>query len=111
MLQDMNIDDPTWYARSGDPDTSQEAARMTRGQVSLMIYDAIVYYLRTYGAMTGERMERLVSADPEVGRYITPSGLRTRRKALERRGVVQDTGLRTQGSNGRSMIVWALTQQ
>lgn len=104
--------DPQWYAqaRNNDPTTSHlAAAQLNRTQVSVAICDGIVRLLRQHGNLTDAEILDRLERDPEVGRYCTPSGLRTRRKSLERRGIVEDSGLRRPGETNRLAIAWRLT--
>ncbi len=102
--------DPSWYAaRHNDPDTSQQAAaRLNRGEISIAICDEIVRLLRLLGPLTDGQLERLLIANPEIGQYVTPSGMRTRRKRLERDGILYDTGRRKKSHTGRLAICWDL---
>jgi hypothetical protein len=101
--------DPAWLARHGDPQTSQQAAaRLNRGQISIAICDEIVRLLRVHGPLTDAQLVTLLMDDYDIGRYVTPSGMRTRRKRLERSGILYDTGRRTPGETGRLAICWGL---
>lgn len=101
--------DPAWHARRTDPSTSHQAAvRLNRTEISELICDAIVYQIRRVGPQTDQQLERALTADPTVGPYVTPSGMRTRRKRLERIGILYDTGYRKNTDTGRKAIVWGL---
>lgn len=112
-FQTNDFYDPQWYAqaRTSDPTTSHlAAARLNRSQISIAICDGIVRLLRQHGNLTDAEILHRLEADPEIGRYCTPSGLRTRRKSLERRGIVEDSGLRRPGETNRLAIAWRLVQ-
>ena len=98
----MSTDYEHTQARTGDPDTSYEAAERV---VSITATRrAILNLLEVHGPMTDEDIARLYD-----GPRSSPSGLRTRRSELVRAGRVVDTGHRARLSTGRHGIVWAST--
>jgi hypothetical protein len=104
-----NFEDPSWYARHTDPVTSHmAAAQINRGEVSVAIRDAIVHLLRFHGPLTDAQLEGFLVEDSQVARWITPSGMRTRRKKLERDDILFDTGTRRKSDTGRMAICWGL---
>jgi hypothetical protein len=102
------FDDPTWLARQDDPETShQAAAQLNRGEISVAICDEIVRLVRLLGPLTDAQLLDYLEHS-HISRYVTPSGMRTRRKRLERTGILYDTGRRTRGETGRMAIRWGL---
>jgi len=91
-------------ARNSDPATSHHAAASVRGlrETQRMILSV----LATGPATDEEIAERLALA----GVHVSPSGARTRRSELVRRGLVVDTGERLLTRSRRQTIVWGLAQ-
>jgi hypothetical protein len=97
----------TPVARRTDPITSHVAAESVKGlrDSQLALYDLF----RRKGPMTNERARE--EYDEEYLRNLTlprqsESGLRTRRKELERLGWIEDTGDKVPLASGRMAIVW-----
>jgi hypothetical protein len=87
--------------RTGDPETSHDAAASLR---DVRASQRRVYeLLRDYGPCTDEELQALA---PRDGFLISPSGLRTRRHELVVLGFVKDSGRRTTMSTGRQAIIW-----
>lgn len=85
-------------ARHTDPETSHEAAESIRDQAwSLQRY--VLWYLQKYGPMD----------DSELCDWLqqhSPSSVRTRRKELERMGLVEWTGEYGTTASGRRARLW-----
>lgn len=89
------------HARRGDPDTSHNAARASRGLASehcRIIYDA----LRDIGPATADELAAFVDLD----RYQ----IRRRTADLQAAGKIRDTGERHKTPAGRPAIVWAAVE-
>lgn len=90
-------------ARHSDPDTSHEAAASVRNIRESQQH--ILELLRRYGPLTDERLgfrHRAVF----VGKFMSPSGIRTRRAELVAKGLVEWTGRKIKMSTGRMAREW-----
>lgn len=96
------------YARSGDPETSQQAALSANKVIARQIRARMVELLRMHDGMGGEELELRMTRDPFLGEWITPSGLRTRRAQMVREGIIRDSGRRNITRTNRTEIVWEL---
>jgi hypothetical protein len=85
--------------RKDAQDTSVEAAESIAPSVPKIA--SIVY---EYAAMRGTQG----FTDEEMNQYFEThkSSYRARRAELVDRGLIEDSGLRVKGPNGRNMIVW-----
>jgi len=88
-------------ARGSDPSTSHEAAASVDVRKS---QQQVLELLQAGPAIDDWLLGRAMAA----GVWMSPSGLRTRRKELVDMGRVIDTGERHKTTSGRSSIVWAL---
>jgi len=89
-------------ARRTDPETSKMAAASVRNfQITHM---RIRNLLRDYGPMTDECLVKLLAKFP--GKYVSPSGIRTRRSELVAKGLVEYAGYKQVISTGRQARVW-----
>jgi hypothetical protein len=61
----------------------------------------IVEAIKTHGGLTDEQIQDLLR--------MPPNSQRPRRKELERRGVIRDSGRRRPTRSGRAAIVWAIS--
>lgn len=93
---------PRARARRSDPDTSHQAAASLSSDRLRTAQSAVLACLRRHGPMTDEDLVVRYDGVPQ-----SPSGLRTRRDELVRRGLVVDTGDRRPTVSGRSAKVWA----
>ena len=92
-------------ARATDPQTSWDAARSI---TNLNTKQARIYQiLLTIGPATDEQVSHRYLT--QYG-YISPSGCRTRRSELCRRGLVEDSGGRSRLPSGRKSIEWQVVQ-
>ena len=91
-------------ARSGDPDTSKQAARSVKNIGE--IHDCIMKVLADEGPSTDVDIFGYMHLF--FWRPISPSGLRTRRSELVKLGKVVDSGERRTLQSGRLGIVWKL---
>lgn len=98
--------EPVAVARNTDPLTSHEAAAsVTTIRKS---QEFVLGLLRARGPSTDEELWNFyVPRRPDPVR-ISPSGMRTRRSELVKRGLVKDTGERRTMSTGRRAIVWGI---
>lgn len=88
-------------ARSSDPATSHLAA-ITLGDKRDNDQAVVLAALRLFGPCTDdELLPRLLG--------ISPSGARTRRAELVRKGLVRDSGKRHVTRSNRQAIVWEVT--
>ena len=89
-------------ARKRDPRTSKMAANslnLSQGQKKVMVV------FRSYGSMTDEELiENLAKLKID----LTPSGARSRRAELVRKGAIKDSGQTRLGSTGNKMTVWEI---
>lgn len=94
------------HTRNSDPITSHEAAASVRNIT--ITHNHILKLLRTYGPMTDEQLFSLYMAEAENGgwKWVSVSGLRTRRSELVDAGHVADSGSKGKTRAGRSCIVW-----
>jgi len=104
--------DPIWLARSTDPETSHEAA----AQVNMRASQAeVLRVLRNCGPLTDWDIHLLssnglVTRDSKP-RYWSPERLRTARKELERKGLVEWTGEEEKLPSGRYARVWRAVEK
>lgn len=93
-------------ARRTDPDTSHEAAASVR-ETQRRSQEEVLYVLRLYSRLTDERLVALYEVHARDGdvSHQSPSGIRTRRKELQRAGLVKAHG-EERAASGRRMIVW-----
>lgn len=88
-------------ARHSDPETSHEAAASVTGRTETQ--EQILYLLKVWGPMWDQEI---------IARYaiawadFSPSGLRSRRSELVKRGLVEDSGMRETLPSGRKSIIW-----
>lgn len=87
-------------ARTTDPETSHQAAA---GQGGNTVVKGRIAGLLAHRPMTDPE---LLAAYTRVFGHISPSGCRSRRHELTVEGMVEDTGRRVAGPNGRQQIVW-----
>ena len=96
------------HARRTDPLTSHEAAASVKND-----FDVKTTILKIYRAGYFCDEDLIISYEALVAqgkaKWSSPSGLRTRRKALERDGLVYDSGQRALTVSGRKSIMWGLT--
>lgn len=101
------------HARSSDPDTSHEAAAST-GDVRAS-QAAVMLVLNECGPVTDETLvatyHRAWARDTEnLLPRQSPSGIRSRRAELVRRGLVVWTGQKATMTTGRKGRVWAVKE-
>lgn len=91
--------------RKKDRMTSRMAANnldLSKGQKRVMIA------FRCRPPMTDEE---LIDALTELNIPLTPSGARTRRAELVKKGALKDSGLRRPGKTGNMMTVWEVAYE
>ncbi|CAN5870036.1 hypothetical protein BH24ACT15_BH24ACT15_29980 [soil metagenome] len=95
-------------ARNTDPETSHEAG----GSVTeLRTKQRLVLLTLRYRPATDEAMVSDYHGAERYGREPqSDSGLRTRRRELADKGLVEDTGERLKTVSGRNAIVWGVTE-
>jgi hypothetical protein len=86
-------------ARRTDPGTSHEAARSVDRIRETQ--QAVLDVLHRYGPCSDEKIFALMRPG-----LMSPSGARTRRKELNEKGKVRDTGHRAKTASGRNTIIW-----
>lgn len=99
-----NDPEPRARARRTDPQTSHDAANSLPSDRIRASQNAVLSFLRRHGAMCDADLVARYDGEPQQ----SPSGLRTRRKELERRGLVVDTGTQTLLPSGRWATVWGV---
>lgn len=95
------------FARRADPDTSHEAAASITPDTLRDSQAAVLRVLRASGPMTDEELIGMYGGWCNVTDLPrqSDSGIRTRRKELERLGFLRDAG-RKRTASGRAAIVW-----
>jgi hypothetical protein len=94
-------------ARSGDLETSHEAARSVKNTASVR---AAILRILEHGPHTDEQIAyRYENEHPSLP-MVSPSGLRSRRAELVDDGQVVDSGERRKTTSGRNAICWRLAQ-
>jgi hypothetical protein len=93
------------HARHGDPHTSHDVARSLSVGKLRDSQKAILSHFREYGPMTDTDLMQVYVGAPQ-----SRSGLRTRRRELVDRGLIEDTGARKRLPTGRRAIVWRAIQ-
>lgn len=97
--------EPVARSRKGDPWTSREAGRSVKHITETQ--GRLIGILRHWGdGLTDEELWQEWEATYD--RPISPSGLRTRRRELERLEVIEDSGWTRPTKAGRKSIVWRL---
>lgn len=89
-------------ARKRDPKTSKMAANrldLSKGQKKVMVA------FRSFGSMTDEE---LIENLAKLNLDLTPSGARSRRAELVKKGAIKDSGQTRPGSTGNKMTVWEI---
>lgn len=98
----MNTEEGQAYARTTDPDTSQDAADQTQGvdaaRLELIVWTELSKYPQ------GLTCHELVAATGVAYQSLTP-----RLKPLRTRGLILDSGTRRPGRSNRQCIVWIAT--
>jgi hypothetical protein len=89
-------------ARRADPETSHQAAE------TVAVRENQVYVYQVLSQLGPSTDEWLVYCYPQYMRDHpqSPSGIRTRRKELRDKGMVQWTGQKVRGKTNRLMRVW-----
>lgn len=99
---------PTPVARTTDPGTSWAAANSVTNLRESQ--SEILRLLREHGPMTDEQIfGHLQTWVDRKGKMISLSGARTRRKELESKGLVADSGERALTKANRQTIIWKVT--
>ena len=89
-------------ARHSDPDTSHAAAQSLSSDKLRESQEAVLEHFVEHGPMTDVDLGNVYGGPPRQ----SPSGLRTRRRELVDRGLMEDTGTRKKLPTGRRGIVW-----
>lgn len=96
------------FARHTDPQTSHDAAKSVKDVSKTQ--EAILTCL-TWPRTDDELIDVYYGmADANGWKQASPSGIRSRRAELVRRGLVEDTGGRIKLPSGRFAIVWRSVQ-
>ena len=96
-------------ARVTDPTTSHEAAKSVSNTSTAQ--DNIIQMLWRASSTMGRACrsdEQLLAMYLDQYGYISPSGLRTRRRELVDLGLLKDSGMRGKTASGRKTILWCL---
>jgi len=101
---ELNLfDDPR--ARKTDPETSHLAAKRA-GRNAYTARVVVLRLLVEHGPLTDQGMEQLA----KQRKYpVSPSGLRSRRVELKRKGLVRSTGRYAEILSGGKAEVWEIT--
>ena len=89
------------HARHSDPRTSHDAARSLSPGKLRDSQKAVLAHFRKLGPMTDTDLVNVYVGSPQ-----SRSGLRTRRRELTDRGLIEDTGAKKKLPTGRNAIVW-----
>ena len=100
----ISLFDAKANARRSDPDTSHAAARSLSSDKLRESQEAVLRHFVEHGPMTDVDLSNVYKGPPQ-----SPSGLRTRRRELVDRGLMDDTGIRKKLPTGRRGIVWRTT--
>ena len=92
------------HARPSDPHTSHDAARSLSAGKLRDSQKAVLAHFRKLGPMTDTDLVNVYVGSPQ-----SRSGLRTRRRELTDRGLIEDTGSKKKLPTGRNAIVWRAT--
>ncbi len=98
--------DPEYRTRTGDPETSLEAAESVTEITTKQ--NAVLWVLTVLGPMTDTTLNRHYNDHNEFP-FVpeqSDSGLRARRSELVTRNLVRDTGRKEKLPSGRRAIVW-----
>jgi hypothetical protein len=94
-------------ARNTDPETSRAAAASLTPPTLRASQEAVLDVFESRRKMTD--VEMIDAYNHVLAFYVppqSPSGLRTRRKELVRKGFLRDSGEREKMASGRKAIVW-----
>jgi len=98
--------------RRTDPETSVEAAQSVQDKIRES-QAAVLLVLSTYYPEGCTDTELIIMYRMQSNRLAIPrqseSGIRTRRKELVERGLVEDTGKRDILASGRRSIIWKVS--
>lgn len=103
-LDEILDDEPKAKARATDPETSHEAAASVKVRESQR---DVLKVLREFGPLTDMGISRW---SHKFGIRQSPSGLRTRRKELVNKGLVEWTGRWERLPSGRRARVWRVIE-
>ena len=92
--------------RKTDPDTSRDAALSVTEETVTMTQKRILEKLQV--AMTDQELVEQFHIDFQYGesKFVSDSGIRSRRAELVVKGLVVDSGLRMKLASGRFGIMW-----
>ena len=96
-------------ARSGDPQTSWDAAHSITSDKIRKSQAAVLKVIRDYGPMNDSTLLQAYRSIYRTEEFPqqSESGLRTRRSELVEKGLVYATGKLAVMPSGRSSIIWA----
>lgn len=105
--------EPVARARTTDPDTSHEAAQSVNGTIARNQGYVLQTFRENVFPMTDHALFESYAAleRPGIVGRQSESGIRTRRKELVDRGVLEDSGVRVRLPSGRHAIRWQLVEQ
>lgn len=96
------------HARGSDPITSHDAAASITTEAIRRTQRIVLRGLRAIGPCHDQALVRHLQAE---GKYVSESGIRTRRCELARVGLVVDTGEKVLTVGNRRSIVWAAAEE
>lgn len=98
-----SIEAPTVHTRTGDPETSFEAAESLNKQTLSELQTKVLDWFLIHRQGSDEDLQR----DPLfIG--LGPSTARSRRAALVELGYLRDSGGRAVNQRGRNIVIWEL---
>lgn len=105
--------EPVARARTTDPDTSHEAAQSVNGTLARNQGYVLQTFRENVFPMTDHALFESYAAleRPGIVGRQSESGIRTRRKELVDRGVLEDSGVRVRLPSGRHAIRWQLVDR
>lgn len=104
MMMSSPVDDSYKLARTTDPVTSHEAANEVINKTARHQRLVLRVFRLRKQPITDKTLERILRP---FG--VSPQSARTRRKELERKGLIKCVGVTTPGQ-GRRRQIWALTE-
>lgn len=97
------VEAPAAHTRTGDPETSFEAAESLSEQTLSELQTKVLDWFLIHREGTDEDLQR----DP-IFIGLGPSTARSRRAALVELGYLRDSGHRSVNQRGRNIVIWEL---
>ncbi len=91
--------------RQSDPDTSLKASQSITGEAKEASERFVLHALKSHGPLTDEMLLHVAA---QHGEHWSPSRIRTARKQLVDKGLVEDSGIKARTDSGRLAIEWCV---